>query len=702
VRGDYLCLGVAVVGMLLQGSACHEATRAAPERPGVTISVEDTYSAGDRIFYDLELVFGNRARFFYPCVDDVVVWETLLRNHKPLKSQPFQSDVGLSRRGIQSRPCAASPISIRNLHRVVFRIPLNYYMRQLPSTRIYEMPAGEYSLQITYMPGLALAMEHGADDATLPPRWSLGSVFGVRERWRSNVVRFRVVPRKPSSSVFPVSSAKNGSSRKCGGRFMDEGESEFEVLHVPEAAGLTFKDLDLVVHAFERAGGDGVIVPGEEAKAVGAKGFGEAGHEFEAGSEGTGDPGSEETASSLSGRHGPETAEVFFEEVGLEERLVETLEPLEVRDCGVVEPIAALEEQEASSLECAPGGSREATGQLPAGRVDGSIGEGHDVEGIVNDGDIREDIADGQEVGGPHVDGHRLERTPAVLESSKKGDDRVGASALGGVKDRSGIEVEDDGHELMAFSDREFIDRDTVDESKRSLLESTTQVILENVLDQSPADPEMIGDMLDWSDPAQIDNVPLERSKMTLLAFRKEDRFSKPPATPATLLLMPVKHNDLPPGPDRQGPELSDEPPLERKVPGWRPTSSASPLTAGQLDVMQDDSALILRAQVTVPPQTQCVVNKARRRHDWPPSSRFSTIEDRLSGGDSSTPSTSHPAFCEMSQFLRYLEWVEVAQDRKLQQRNAEFLAARWSRIVRLLAYQREQSETLDKSRLRR
>jgi RHS repeat-associated protein len=53
-------------------------------------------------------------------------------------------------------------------------------------------------------------------------------------------------------------------------------------------------------------------------------------------------------------------------------------------------------------------------------------------------------------------------------------------------------------------------------------------------------------------------------------------------------------------------------------------------------------------------------------------------------------------------QFLRFLDWVEVAQHRKLQRRNADLLAARWSRIVRLLAYQREQSEPLYKSRLRR
>jgi fatty-acyl-CoA synthase len=209
----------------------------------------------------------------------------------------------------------------------------------------------------------------------------------------------------------------------------------------------------------------------------------------------------------------------------------------------------------------------------------------------------------------------------------------------------------------MTLADGELIDRDPTDESERSSLQATTQVCLEDVLDQCPTDAEMVCDMLDRSDPAQIDHIPFKRSNVTLLALREEDRLSKPAATPATPLFMPMENNELLPGSDRKCPEPSNKPPLERELSGWRSTPSASPLLTGQLDVMHDDPALVLRSQVTVAPQTQSVVNKARRRHDRPPSSRFPPIEDRLSGGDSSTPPTHHPRIPEMN---RNDEWKEV------------------------------------------
>jgi hypothetical protein len=45
---------------------------------------------------------------------------------------------------------------------------------------------------------------------------------------------------------------------------VDEVETELEVVEVAEAVGLALEDLDLVVHAFERAGGDGEAEPGED------------------------------------------------------------------------------------------------------------------------------------------------------------------------------------------------------------------------------------------------------------------------------------------------------------------------------------------------------------------------------------------------------------------------------------------------------
>lgn len=44
---------------------------------------------------------------------------------------------------------------------------------------------------------------------------------------------------------------------------MQEVESEFEILVVPEAIGLPFENLDFVVAPLQGAGGDGVIEIGQ-------------------------------------------------------------------------------------------------------------------------------------------------------------------------------------------------------------------------------------------------------------------------------------------------------------------------------------------------------------------------------------------------------------------------------------------------------
>lgn len=56
---------------------------------------------------------------------------------------------------------------------------------------------------------------------------------------------------------------------------MDGQDLEFEEFSIAEAVGLAFHGLDFIVDAFERAGRDRVIVPGEDAVLMFFEGVGE-------------------------------------------------------------------------------------------------------------------------------------------------------------------------------------------------------------------------------------------------------------------------------------------------------------------------------------------------------------------------------------------------------------------------------------------
>ena len=71
---------------------------------------------------------------------------------------------------------------------------------------------------------------------------------------------------------------------------MQAKDFEFEELAIAEAIGLAFHGLDFVVDAFQGAGGDAVVVEGEDALAVFLQGAGELSQHADAGSVGAANP----------------------------------------------------------------------------------------------------------------------------------------------------------------------------------------------------------------------------------------------------------------------------------------------------------------------------------------------------------------------------------------------------------------------------
>ena len=202
--------------------------------------------------------------------------------------------------------------------------------------------------------------------------------------------------------------------------------------------------------------------------------LGEADHGFDASSKASGNPGAEEFASGFPGRHAPEPTEILLQEVCLKERFVERFKSFQVKESVIIESFPAPEEKEPTPFQDVSLGTPQVAIHVAPRCVDGCVCHGDDVIWVVDDFDFRKDISYGKQIGRPHIHSHRLEWRPHSSESTEKGDDRVSASTFFRMKDFTAFQIQDDGHVLVTFADREFVDRDQSDRFQRSCPQPAT------------------------------------------------------------------------------------------------------------------------------------------------------------------------------------------------------------------------------------
>jgi len=98
---------------------------------------------------------------------------------------------------------------------------------------------------------------------------------------------------------------------------------EVEEFLVAESVVLALHGFDFVVGAFEGSGGDGMIVPGEDALGVGQESAGELLDDADAGSQGLQIPRLEEPAGLGFAGLVPQLSQIFLEIVGGGQRLIQ-------------------------------------------------------------------------------------------------------------------------------------------------------------------------------------------------------------------------------------------------------------------------------------------------------------------------------------------------------------------------------------------
>lgn len=336
---------------------------------------------------------------------------------------------------------------------------------------------------------------------------------------------------------------------------MQEVESEFEVFVVPEAVGLPFEDLDFVIEPFQGASGNGVIEVGQEPLAMVIQGIGQFGEVFVGQAFGLGDPGVQEILSGLAVSMLPESPQVFFEQVGLEQGLVDLHHLDQPSQPWLPEIFQALEEQETAALDRLAVLPLEFPVHVPSGLIDGPIGYCHHVIGIVDDIHLGEDLPYRPQVGGGHVHGHGQEFDPATLEGFQEWDEGLCVSAFLGVNDAASLEVHHHGHVMMPLADGELIDRQVAHPGQFAFGKPFAEMLLEQLLDHVPAHAQQQGHMFDGGDAAQVHHETVKGLEAPSLSLGEFDRLPEGVAAAQAILLMAVQDDELGSPAHRQCPE---------------------------------------------------------------------------------------------------------------------------------------------------
>ena len=140
----------------------------------------------------------------------------------------------------------------------------------------------------------------------------------------------------------------------------------------------------------------------------------------------------------------------------------------------MIESLAAPEKKKTASFQNLSLGTLQVAIHIASRGIDGRVCQRNDVVRVVDDFDFWEDFSYGEQIGGPHIHGHCLERRPYSFESPKKGNDGVSASTLCRMKDFTFFKIQDDGHVLVTLTDRELVDCDQSDRFQRSFPQPAT------------------------------------------------------------------------------------------------------------------------------------------------------------------------------------------------------------------------------------
>ena len=300
---------------------------------------------------------------------------------------------------------------------------------------------------------------------------------------------------------------------------------ELEEVHISEAICLPFHGLDLVVGALQGAGGDGVIVVGQDAGSVGHEGIGKLGEHGDSRIPCPARPVKEEGFGSLLAGLGPELPEVLLHVIGAGQRLIEfqglsqsvrlpSVGP-EVFRVFQKQPPGALQDGLVLDTSLAVERTPE-VGELVIEKLD-------DMKMVKHDGGPGQVLADRAGVGRGHVEGHGLDLGLGAFQSFPEGCEGLGAFAVPHKDHGSGLEVQDNGEIAMTLADADLVNGYLLEVLEAGAGKALLEVAPLNVLDHVPAHLQMTGHVLDGHVAAQLQGVALKGLGVGAAGISKTD-----------------------------------------------------------------------------------------------------------------------------------------------------------------------------------
>src|ERR1700677_4925221 len=129
------------------------------------------------------------------------------------------------------------------------------------------------------------------------------------------------------------------------------------------------------------------------------------------------------------------------------------------------------------------------------------------MEAIKDQGGVGQSPGNGVDVGRTHVGGHGLDLGPTTPQSLPESFQSVSPFASANLDDGSALQVQHDRQVAMAVADGDFVDGDLPQLFQLRSAEATAQVLLVNLLDEVPTNPQVVSDVLDGHEAAQLQGI---------------------------------------------------------------------------------------------------------------------------------------------------------------------------------------------------
>jgi hypothetical protein len=331
-------------------------------------------------------------------------------------------------------------------------------------------------------------------------------------------------------------------------------------------------------------------------------------------------PGVQECLSELFVGKIPKATKILFEKVRGVEGFIDLHEHHEPFKGTGVEMFKSFEQEKTAARDDLFFLAAELSNHIPSRFIDSPVDQCHHMVGVMDNVCRGQDLRNGLQVSRGHIHGYRQDVALPALELFKERDQGMAIFALMDVNDVSGFKIEHHGHRGMSFADGKFIDCEVSNRIELSSSEPPREMILEDLLDQIPANTQKESHMSDRGNGTQIEHIPFKGLEPASLAFGKVDGLTQGPTALPAALNMTVQDDKLRSSSHGQCPKGAFKFPVHGQLIPLSATVSAPAFIPFPGDVVIDSPSPILGPQVLVAHQAQSMLQITCRRHGpYPP-----------------------------------------------------------------------------------